>query len=87
MRKLTRNQYKNLVTLVSSFENMEMFLEYAFVTLPGVADGSKFTSDYSLYLGYRLYAAMEKIVLARWSQQWLVSHVWLAPVTALILYS
>lgn len=38
--KIYKKPDKNLVTLVSSFENMELFLEYAFVILPGVADRS-----------------------------------------------
>jgi hypothetical protein len=30
------------------FKNMDLFLDYAFVPLPGIADKSEFTSDYSL---------------------------------------
>ena len=47
MRKLQES--KSLMSSVSS-KNTEMFLECAFVPLPGVADRSEFTSDYSLQL-------------------------------------
>lgn len=46
LRKLQKNHNKGFVTCF--FKNMELFLDYAFMTLQGVADRSQFASDYSL---------------------------------------
>lgn len=60
--KKTRQEYCD----PSFFRNTELFLECAFVFLPGIVDRREFASDYSLQLAIVicLYASMGKHVFA-----------------------
>lgn len=52
---------------LSFFKNQELFLDYAFMPVLGVADRSEFTSDCSLHLVMCLCASMGKHVFAKCS--------------------
>lgn len=59
-----RQENRSLVTLV--LQTMELLLQCVFILLPGVADGSAFTSDYSpqVTIVICIYASMDKEVFA-----------------------
>ena len=65
MRKLQGNKTKPCD--LSFFKITNLFLDSAFVALPGVEDRSEFTLDYSLQLtiAIYLYASTEKQALAK----------------------